>query len=170
ALIRASAEPERARSVLGAVDPRRPLPVVVEDGGIRVPVVIELPAGQAGVAAPEPALAPVELEQWQAALERWDAFLVFIIKDLGGLDVDRAVRDELLALLLDSRQRLLGVLAEGPGSGVDPVRQLFLEAWERLRQVVREVAAQGALGGRALRYMAFVAAGDALAALDAGGP
>src|SRR5262245_20514398 len=170
ALIRASAEPERAQPVLAALDTLRPLPVVVEDRGIKVPVAIDLPPGRAGTAAPEPALVPVELQQWQTALERWDAFLVFIIKDLGGLDVDRAVRDELLALLLDSRQRLLAVLAEGPESGVDPVRQLFLEAWEPLRQIVHEAATQGALRERALRYMAFVAAGDALAALDSGGP
>ena len=170
ALIRASAEPERARPVLAALDTLRPLSVIVDDVGIRVPVAMDVPPTETGTGGPEPALAPMEATRWQAALERWDAFLVFVVKEIAALRVDPAIRDELLAILLDSRQRFLTALVTGPEAGVDPVRQLFLDSWDRLRQVVREAAAHGALGDRALRYVAFVAAGDALAALDTVGP
>src|SRR6266404_2718780 len=72
--------------------------------------------------------------------------------------------------LLESRHRLLDALAGGPVAGVDPVRQLFLDAWEGLRGVVRQSLAHGGPQDRLLRYASFVAAGDALAALDAAAP
>ncbi|HLY37690.1 MAG TPA: transglycosylase SLT domain-containing protein [Candidatus Binatia bacterium] len=170
ALIRASAEPERTRPVRAALDTLRPLSVTVDDDGIRVPVAMDVPPSETATGGPAPPLAPMEPARWQAALESWDAFLVFVVKEIAALRVDPSVRDELLAILLDSRERLLTALASGPEAGVDPVRQLFLDSWDRLRQVVRDVAAHGALGDRALRYVAFVAAGDALAALDGLGP
>jgi hypothetical protein len=170
ALIRASAEPERARPVLAALDTVRPLSVEVDDAGIRVPVAMDVPPTETPTGEPAPALAPMEPGRWQAALESWDAFLVFVVKEIAALRVDPSIRDELLAILLDSRERFLTALATGPEAGVDPVRQLFLDSWDRLRQIVRDVAAHGALGDRALRYVAFVAAGDALAALDSIGP
>src|SRR3989442_2747608 len=107
---------------------------------------------------------------WQQLLESWDGFLVFGVKDLGAAAADPGLRDELLDLLLGSRHRLLNALAGGPVAGVDPVRQLFLDAWERLRGVVRESVAHGGPQDRLLRYASFVAAGDALAALDAAAP
>jgi hypothetical protein len=170
ALLRAVAEPERARPVLQALDTIRPLSTEAAEDAIRVVVAIDLPPQQFATGGPEPALAPMQLERWQAALESWDAFLVFVIKQVGMNDADPKLREELLALLLDSRERLLAALAAEPPGGVDPVRQLFLDAWERLRRVVREAALHGDLGDRALRYAAFLAAGDALAALDVAGP
>src|SRR3989442_14001380 len=80
---------------------------------------------------------------WQQLLESWDGFLVFVVKDLGAADADPGLRDELLDLLLASRHRLLDALAGGPVAGVDPVRQLFLAAWEGLRGVGRQSLAHG---------------------------
>src|SRR5262249_52368836 len=77
---------------------------------------------------------------------------------------------ELFTVLLDARYELVAALASGPESGVDPVRRLFLHTWERLRDVVRRAARQGRLGDRALRYVAFVAAGESLAAGGQAGP
>ena len=51
----------------------------------------------------------------------------------------------------------------------DPTRALFLKTWERLAPVVRQSAAP-LPGSTALRYMSFIAAGDALVALDQMGP
>jgi len=95
---------------------------------------------------------------------------VFVVKDLGAADAAPGLRDELLDLLLASRYRLLDALAGGPVAGVDPVRQLFLDTWEQLRAIVRRAARTGGLRDHALRYASFLAAGDALAALDAAGP
>jgi hypothetical protein len=156
--------------VLEALDTFRPAGVDVDEQGVKVQVAVDVPASDFAAREPEPALAPIELARWQTALESWDAFLVFVIKDLGALDAEAAARDDLLALLLSSRQRLLGVLASGPETGVDPVRQLFLDTWNGLRRIVRDAAMRGVLRDRALRYATFLAAGDALAAFDAAGP
>src|SRR3989442_6060162 len=107
---------------------------------------------------------------WQQLLESWDGFLAFVVKDLGAADADPGLRDALLDLLLASRQRLLDALAGGPVAGVDPVRQLFLDAWEGLRGIVRESVAHGGPQDRLLRYASFVAPGHALAAPDAPAP
>src|SRR5207247_4169240 len=111
--------------------------------------------------------APLDVGGWQQVLERWGGFVVSVGEDRGAADADPRLRDELLDLLLAGRYRLLDALAGGPLAGVDPVRQLFLDAWERLRGVVRESVAHGGPQDRLLRYASFVAAGDALAALDA---
>jgi hypothetical protein len=50
------------------------------------------------------------------------------------------------------------------------VRGLFLSAWDRLRAIVRRTAGQKGAEGRTLRYLVFLAAGDALAALEATAP
>jgi hypothetical protein len=171
ALVRASVDPGRAAPILDALSTLRPAGVEVTDDGVRIQAAIDVPpTAPRPTAEPEPALAPIDVEKWQARLESWDGFLVFVIKDLGAAGSDERIRDQLLALLLDSRHLLLDALAGGPQSGVDPVRQLFLDAWERLRIVVREAEARGALDERALRWVAFLAAGDVLAALDAAGP
>jgi len=169
ALIRASVDPARAAPILRALETFRPAGVDIDERAIHVRVTVDVSGAGPSGSEPEPALAPVELERWQAALESWDGFLVFVIKDIGSLEADPAIRDQLFDLLLSSRQRLLAALAGGPQAGVDPVRQLFLDAWERLRGIVRDAAVHGTLRDRALRYVTFLAAGDALAAFDSAG-
>ena len=56
------------------------------------------------------------------------------------------------------------------GVGVDPVRPLFLRFWERLRAIVRRAGGKGGDDARALRYVVFLAAGDALTAIEAAAP
>src|SRR5919198_4222091 len=169
-LIRASVEPARARPVLEALATLHAVGTEVEEGGVKVRLALELPPGDAAPSPPGPPLAPMEMARWQHLLESWDGFLVFVVKDLGAADADPGLRDELLDLLLASRHRLLDALAGGPETGADPVRQLFLDAWEGLRRIVRESVAHGGPHDRLLRYASFVAAGDALAALDAAAP
>src|SRR6184192_2816188 len=167
ALIRASVAPERAEPVVAALRTLRPRAVTAQESGVRVEIAIDVPPEPPAVPTPEAPLGPEELQRWQAALESWDAFLVFVIKDLGIAGHDREVRSELFDLLLSSRHELLVALAGEPQPGVDPVRQLFLRYWDRLHDVVRRAALSGTLEGRPLRYATFLAAGDALAAVDA---
>src|SRR3989441_3335211 len=169
-LIRASVEPARARPVLEALATLHPLGVEVDDEGVKVHVALDLPPADTTPSPPEPPLAPMEMARWQQLLESWDGFLVFVVKDLGAADADPGLRDALLDLLLASRHRLLDALAGGPEGGVDPVRQLFLDAWEGLRGVVRQSLAHGGPQDRLLRYASFVAPGHALPALDAPAP
>ena len=170
AVLRAFVAPDRATPLLAALDSAHPLPVTVRDDGIEVPIAIDLPQEPPAPALPEPALAPEELERWQAALDSWDAFLVFAIKDVGLATDDEETRQQLLDLLLANRQELLDILAAGPQVGEDPVRRLFLESWERFRTIVRRAAVADRVRDHALRYVTFIAAGDALALLDAAGP
>jgi hypothetical protein len=169
-LVRATALGDRAAPLVRALDGLRPVETVARPDGIAVTIALDLPDTPSAPGAPEAALGPVDLARWQRALESWDAFLVFVIKNIGALTRERESRDRLLDVLLRGRAELLAILAGGPVEGGDPVRRLFLDSWERLRSIVRDAAARGDLDDRAARYLSFVAAGDALAALDAASP
>jgi hypothetical protein len=112
-------------------------------------------------------LKPEEIAAWNNALDNWDAFLVFAIKQVGATVTDANVRNELLNILLDSRQRLVAALSQPQRLiGPDPVRLLFLREWTRLGQLIENAARQGRLGNRSLEFLSFISAGDALFALD----
>lgn len=148
----------------------RPAGVSVESDAVKVRLALDLPLVVPTPRAPEPALTPAQLKRWEAALNSWDGFLAFVVKDLGMVSADPAARDELLDLLLTSRRDILAILGRGPEPGVDPVRPLFFRTWERLRAIVRRTATQKGDENRALRYLVFLAAGDALAAIEAAAP
>ncbi|MGH8659284.1 MAG: lytic transglycosylase domain-containing protein [Gammaproteobacteria bacterium] len=148
--------------------------VAVRDAGVVVALALDVPdvllEAPPLSTQPEPPLSAEEIEARQQALERWDAFLVFVIKDLGGNMVeDPQIRDKLFDLLLFSRYRFLKILGGEPARG-DPVRALFLEAWKRLSAIVAEAARRGLLDNKLLRYVTFIDAGEALLALDQAAP
>ncbi|HJY79847.1 MAG TPA: transglycosylase SLT domain-containing protein [Candidatus Binatia bacterium] len=139
-----------------------PLALTVPDGFVQMP---PLPA------QPEAPLSAAELAAVQQALERWDAFLVFVIKGVGTDVVDPHIREELFDLLLTSRYALLPVLAgEVTRSEGDPLRRLFIESWKRLHDIIQEAEQRGLLGDKILRYAGFISAGDALMVLDQAAP
>jgi hypothetical protein len=117
---------------------------------------------------PEPSLSDAELAAWTARLDRWDAFLTFVVKHVAR-DVPDELREALVDLLLDSRYELLEALAPPAAGAPDPVPRLFAHAWERLAPLVRDAGA-GVPVETARQYMSFIAAGDALAALGGLGP
>ncbi len=171
ALIRGFASPTRSNPPLAAaLDTARPVGVTADADAVRVVVAIDVPNAPLASKTPEPALSPAELKRWQAALDGWDGFVAFAVKDLTGTNQDPVLQNELLDILLDARESLVSVLGRGPDGGADPVRPLFLQVWERLRTIVRRVATQGGVESRALRYLTFLAAGDALAAIDTAAP
>src|SRR5262245_2375730 len=152
-----------------AVQSLRPVGLATDADGLKVGLAMILPDVMPAAPAPEPALTPAQVKRWQSTLDHWDGFLTFVIKDLGGTG-DYATRTELLDLLLSARHDLLAVLGRGPEPGVDPVHQLFATVWSRLRPIMRRLAAGVPDETRALRYMTFLAAGDALTALKAAAP
>ncbi|MGH7404107.1 MAG: transglycosylase SLT domain-containing protein, partial [Candidatus Rokuibacteriota bacterium] len=162
----------RIETMLRSATVRR---VEVRDQAIVAHLVLSVPEAFVQVrpppAQPEPPLSPAELEGVERALERWDAFLVFVIKSLG-LDIaDPDIRAELFGLLIESRYELLPILAgDVRRSAGDPVRRLFTEAWRQLHDIVTRAEERGLLGDKALRYAGFIAAGDALVALDRAAP
>jgi hypothetical protein len=136
------------------------------------------PLARAAAPSPEAPLSEAELLGLRASLERWDAFLTYVIKAAGSDTSTRQVRQELLDVLLDARQELVAQLEATEQSassatplprGEDPVRRLFLSTWTHLAPVLRKQS--GTLPGEiALRYLGFLASGDALVALDRLGP
>ena len=167
-LLRSLSAPSSA--LAAALQTLRPRELAVEPDALRLRVALDVPPTAAAPTAPERALTRAELAQWEAILDYWDGFLGFLVKDLAaGASPD--TRTELLDLLLTARREVTAVLARGPEPGVDPVRPLFLRLWERLRDIMRRAGGKG--GGdetRALRYVVFLAAGDALTAIEAAAP
>ncbi len=120
-------------------------------------------------ATPEPTLSVEELQRWEQSWQRWDAFLTFVVKQAGRDATTKELQQALAEVLIEARYDILEALAPTTPGAPDPTRELFLKTWERLAPVVRRsaLALPGAVG---LRYMSFIAAGDALAALDQAGP
>jgi hypothetical protein len=150
---------EQALQQLEVLQPR------VAANHVVVPIALEIP--DAWLAAPPPAAssgAPftqAELEALEKALEPWDAFLVYIVRQVALDGEDSALRKRLFTLLLDSRYRLVELLSgDAPAAG-DPLRALFLETWQELRAILADSQA---------RYALFIDAADALAALENAAP
>ena len=120
--------------------------------------------------APEPTLSADELQRWEAAWQQWDAFLTFVVKHAADDASGTAnLQRQLFDVLVDARYDLVEALAPSSPHDVDPVRQLFLTTWSRLAPVLRNLGS-GLPAETALRYLSFVAAADALQALDQLGP
>lgn len=143
--------------------------VGVEDDGVRLVMSIQMPA-----ATPVPTPTPLRATQaaaLNATLYSWDAFLVFAIEQIGATVPDPKVRAQLFDVLMASRERLVMAIREPPPEGgPDPIRLLLLDEWTRLREIVRSAADRGMLGNRALEFLSFISAGDALFALDQAAP
>lgn len=164
------ADTKRLRQALASISGVPP--VVPMDEGVRMTLAFDAPA--LGVPPPQVRsgpLSPAELAAWNQRLDQWDAFIVFAVKQLGSRIADRQVRAKLLTVLLDGRYRLVTAMNQPPSPGSpDPVRSLFLSQWRQLRDIVRTAADRGELGDRALEFMSFVSAGDALMAFDQAAP
>ena len=119
--------------------------------------------------SPEPTLTAAEVAAWENAFAPWDAFLTFVVKHAGNDAGTMELQGELFGALLDARYDLVEALAPTTTPSGDPVRALFLKTWSRLGPVVKRVG-KDLPAESALHYVGFVAAGDALAALDQLGP
>jgi hypothetical protein len=137
----------------------------VEAATILVPIAFEVPGAwlvpAPPAAAPAAPLTEAELEALDKAMQPLDAFLLYAIKQLALDSTDEQLRQRLFTLLLDSRYQLAAILSGEASAGADPVRALFIEAWNELRAI---------LAGSTLRYALFIEAGDALLALDRAAP
>ena len=110
------------------------------------------------------------MTQWQTLEDELDGFLTTIISALSYSTHSHALRIELLGTLLDARYAIAEALTvDDPAS--DPVRELFLSTWDRLRPLMIELEGLETSGLEVdYRLAAFIAGGDALRALDTLGP
>lgn len=141
-------------------------------GAVVVPIGLDVPDAWVAAAPSVPAepLSPAELEALDEALQPWDAFLVYCIKQLAIDNANAGLRARLFTLLLDSRYRLSAILSGEEPAGDDALRALFIDGWNELRAILDEARRAGLLNGTPLRYAAFVDAGDALIMLDRAAP
>jgi len=176
-IVRGAAPPQHAAELEAAVKQLQVQPLRVESAAVVVPIALELPdAWLAAPAAPVVAAAPAaplseaELEALEKALEPWDAFLLYAVKQLALDSENSALRKRLFTLLLESRYRLTEILSgDAPAAG-DPLRELFVDTWDELRTILADGQRDRALDASLLRYAAFIDAGDALLALDRAAP
>lgn len=159
---------ERAVSLVSLA---MPAAVQVRDNGLELVFKLALPARPRGsIEMPrEPILNAQELVRWEAAWQSWDAFLTHVIKQAASDTALAPLRRALLTVLLEARYDLVTALTQPTQGQLDPLRALFLRTWERLGPVLRELS-QELPGEGAIRYLSFIAAVDALRAIDALGP
>ncbi|MCC5797021.1 MAG: lytic transglycosylase domain-containing protein [Methylophaga sp.] len=141
-----------------------------EEAGVRAWLAFQVRASELTEQVPEPILDASEVAQWQTLEDEFDGFLTAIISMLARSTDSPALRLELLAALLDARYAIAEALTlDDPAA--DPVRELFLTSWARLRPLMSELEGLEIPGLEVdFRLAAFMAGGDALQALDALGP
>jgi hypothetical protein len=173
-ILRSVAPPEHTAQLELALARLQVLEPRVEATGIVVPIAVEVPDAWLTAAPPAAAatapLTEAELDALDEALQPWDAFLVYSVKQVALDSADSALRKRLFTLLLESRYQLTAILSgETPAAG-DPVRALFIDAWNELRTILADAQREGVLDASLLRYAAFIEAGDVLLALDRAAP
>jgi hypothetical protein len=162
--------PAHAEEARKAIDSLRPVAVSTSSKGIVVEAAMDVAdsVSQAAPEATEPPLTDAEIQAFTERANQWDAFVTFVVKTLGSHSLSPAARQALLATLIDARYQIAAALAS-PSRREDPVRQLFLKSWERLRPVADDIARE-LPGAEAAQVLTFLAAGDALTVLDQTGP
>lgn len=117
----------------------------------------------------EPPFTKTEAERWERVWQQWDAFVTYAVKYIAADTDSEKLREVLLDILLEARYDVRSALVESSGKQHDPVRALFVKTWSRLAPVLREVSNKSP-DDLPLNYLTFIAAGDALRALDKVGP
>lgn len=108
----------------------------------------------------------MELGEWDATWQSWDAFVTWLLKDLAAdtNSQDTELAGAIATVFLEARYDLREALVIN-GRNEDPVRDLFVKTWNRLTPLLqRELEVSAELD--ALKYLSFISAADALIAVD----
>ena len=141
--------------------------LMVQPNGLNVRLRIDVET--VAKAGPEPILSKHEIQQLEQRYRSWDAFLTFVIKEAATATRSEELRAALLEILLDARYQFKSILSEPPQSATDPVKQVFIQSWERLMPVMREISVHSPQQNL-LPFLSFITAADALNALVRLGP
>lgn len=120
---------------------------------------------------PEHVLSEQELALWEERWQLMDSLLVLAVKHYASATQLPGLRDALLEVLIESRYRLRDALVQAPSTNEeeDMVREWFLQSWQALAPVIRQIGAEQP-GQEHLLLVSVIAATDALEALDQLGP
>ena len=152
-----------ADHLTGMIDSLRIDHLAVRPNGLDVRLRIDIET--VAKAEPEPTLSEHEMQQLEQRYRNCDAFLTFVIKEAATATRSEELRAALLEILLDARYQFKSILGEPSQSATDPVKQLFIRSWERLKPVMREISVHSP-EQNLLPYLSFITAADALNALD----
>ncbi|MBU0944837.1 MAG: lytic transglycosylase domain-containing protein [Proteobacteria bacterium] len=174
-LLRTCGFPEDAKTFEEALTTTQAGPLRIAANGIVMPLLLTLrdqPRKPKVVPAAQKPLTQEELEAFQQVFEPLDAFLVFVVKTTAADFVNYQQREQLFDLLISSRYQLLSILAGDIAvDAEDPLRNLFVDAWQQLKSIIESSEGQnGLMQEQLLRYMTFMNAGDALLLLDVAAP
>ncbi|MGB5445994.1 MAG: lytic transglycosylase domain-containing protein [Psychromonas sp.] len=111
----------------------------------------------------------VEVQQLEANWQMMDAMITFAVKQYAHATHQQELRDTLVEILLDARYRLVDALKMQITRTDDPVRHWFIDSWQRLGPVLREISLENP-GQEPMLLISLLAATDALATLDRLGP
>lgn len=119
--------------------------------------------------APAALLSAEEIQQLEANWQMMDAMVTFAVKRYARATSQQVLRDALVDILLDARYRLRDALAMPVTRANDPVRHWFLDSWQRMGPVLRQISLENA-GQEPMLLVSLLAATDALEILDRLGP
>jgi septal ring-binding cell division protein DamX len=142
--------------------------IAIETEGISVDLSMQIdklpPSDQ-----PEAAFSEEEMQQLEAKSQMMDAMLTFAVKRYAAATHLQVLREALLEILLDARYRLRDALAMPASQEDDPVRHWFIESWQRLGPVLRQVSLE-IPGQDSMALISLLTAANVLEALDKLGP
>jgi len=98
-----------------------------------------------------------------------DAMVTFAVKRYAKATSQQELRDALVDILLEARYRLRDALAKPVSRANDPVRHWFIDSWQRLGPVLRQISLENP-GQEPMLLVSLLAATDALEILDRLGP
>ena len=177
-IVRGAAPPQHAAELEAAVKQLQVLAPRVEANAVVVPIALELPDAWLAAPAPPRLRPPRRRRRSPKRSSRRSRrrcspgtrFSSTASSRSRSTARTRRSASVLFTLLLESRYRLTEILSgDAPAAG-DPLRELFVDAWEELRTILADGQRDGALDASLLRYAAFIDAGDALLALDRAAP
>lgn len=110
-----------------------------------------------------------ELQQMEANWQMMDAMITNAVKHYAAATELEDLHEVLLEILLDARYRLMDALAMPVSRSDDPVRHWFIQSWQRLGPVLRQISLEKP-GQEPMLIVSLLTAANALRALDRLGP
>lgn len=142
--------------------------IAIENDGINVDLSMQIdrlpPSNQ-----PEAVFSEEEMQELEAKWQMMDAMLTLAVKHYAAATHLQVLREALFEILLDARYRLRDALAMPVSQVDDPVRHWFIESWQRLGPVLRQISAETPAQD-SMSLISLLTAANVLEALDKLGP
>ena len=142
--------------------------ITVAPDGIEVDVSLQIdrlpPSPQ-----PEAVYSEQELAQLEVKWQMMDAMITFAVKHYAAATHLQELREALVEILLDARYQLRDALAMPVSRADDPVRRWFIDSWQRLGPVLRQISLETP-GQEPMLLVSLLTATHVLEALDKLGP